>query len=71
MGAHKNISYKRFPKQGDWLGLETKVCFHYNTDRYVKGTIIREDMEEPYITIILLEDGRVILAKECQYQPLI
>jgi hypothetical protein len=33
------------------------------------GTIIRDDMEEPFRTIISLDDGRVILATECMHSP--
>jgi hypothetical protein len=33
------------------------------------GTIVRDDNEPPWRTIIRLDDGRVVLASECQYSP--
>lgn len=67
MGVVKNISYDRFPKQGDWLHKEVLVSFEYNSDRKIKGIIVREDMEEPGITLIMLEDKRIVIDTECQY----
>lgn len=67
MGCHVNISAKRFPKQGDWVGKPVRVCFHYNTREAIGGVIVREDEEEPGVMIIQLSDGRYVLATECQY----
>lgn len=39
----------------------------YDTSRYIGGTIIRDDREEPFETLIRLDDGRVIRGTECQY----
>ncbi len=69
MGAVKNITFDKFPKQGTYAGRETEVCFHYDTSRRLKGVIVRDDVEEPFLTIIKLEDGRHVLATECQYSP--
>ena len=65
MGSIKNITISKFPQQGEWLGKRTKVCFHYDIDSWIMGTIVRDDMEEPYITIISLDDRRIVLATEC------
>lgn len=71
MGYHPNISHNKFPKQGNWLHRKVKVCFNYDTDtnNLCFGTIVRDDMEEPFKSIIKLDDGRVILTTECQYSP--
>ena len=68
MGVSINISANTFPKQSASLGKSCKVMFHY-TKPELTATIIREDMELPYVTILQLEDGRVVLSTECQWQP--
>jgi hypothetical protein len=68
MGAETNIGFDQFPKQGIFLGCRTRVCFHYES-RELMGTIIRDDIEKPFKTIIRLDDGRVVLATECMYAP--
>ena len=67
MGVKKNISLLDFPKQGIWLNKEVSVCFNYETEFTVKGLIVRDDSEEPFLTIIKLNDGRYVLSTECQY----
>lgn len=67
MGVKNNISIDSFPKQGKHLGAEVEVCFHYDTANTIKGMIVRDDTEEPFVTLIHLEDDRVVLGTECQY----
>lgn len=69
MGNVNNVSASSWPKQGSWLGKRTRVCFHYDTEHCVMGTIVRDDYEDPWVTIISLDDGRVVLATECQHSP--
>lgn len=69
MGVVATVGFDKFPKQGPWLGKRTRVCFDYDTSREVMGTIVRDDNEEPWKTIISLDDGRVVLATECMYSP--
>lgn len=71
MGVHKNVAPTegRFPKQTDQVGGRTKVCFNYDTSRLIMGTIMRDDLEDPYLTIIQLDDGPLVLGTECQYTP--
>jgi hypothetical protein len=69
MGVVKNVSADTWPRQGSDLGKRARVCFNYNTAREVMGTIVRDDMEAPFVTIISLDDKRVVLATECQYSP--
>ena len=70
MGVEANISYKKYPKQGSHLGKRVSVCFNYDTNRLIDGTVVRDDMEAPWRTIISLDDRRVVLASECQYSVL-
>lgn len=69
MGVVKNVGFDHFPKQGAWLGKRTRVCFRYDTSNTIGGTIVRDDTEEPFVTIIHLDDGRLVLATECQHSP--
>ncbi len=70
MGCVKTITAYSFPKQSEFVNRRCEVCFHFNTEKTKEGTIIRDDREEPFETIIRLDDGRLILATECQYRPL-
>ncbi|WP_332237921.1 hypothetical protein [Sporolactobacillus sp. KGMB 08714] len=67
MGVHQNIDYEKFPEQGPFLNKRVKVCFHYETDRVLFGTVVRDDLDEPYLTLIHLEDGRIVEDSECQF----
>lgn len=67
MGVVATIDADKFPRQGSHLGCEVKVCFNYDSSRIIRGRIIRDDMEEPFRTVIMLEDERVVLSIECQY----
>lgn len=67
MGCVKTITAYQFPKQSMFVNRRCKVCFHYDTSHYIYGTIYRDDSEEPYETLIKLDDGRIIRACECQY----
>lgn len=69
MGVHKNIGINKFPKQGSFLGKKCSVCFNYNDSQVIPGVIVRDDIEDPGTTLIKLEDGRIVNATECQYQP--
>lgn len=72
MGCVKNISYDKFPKQSDsykpfGLGSRVEVCYNYDTSKCHYGTIVRDDTEEPFETIIRLDNGRYVRSSECQY----
>lgn len=69
MGVVAGIGIDSMPKQGSWLGKRTRVCFNYDTSRTVMGTIVRDDIEEPWRTIIKLDDDRFVLATECMHSP--
>jgi len=67
MGIKETIDYESFPKQGDWVGKRTTVCFKYDTTHTIGGVFVREDIEEPGISIIKLDDGRYLLTTECMH----
>lgn len=67
MGCVGTITAYTNPKQTGNVNMRCKVYFHYNTGVFIPGTIIRDDDEEPYETLIKLDDGRVLRATECQY----
>ncbi|MGY6209736.1 hypothetical protein ACXEO8_07140 [Cytobacillus firmus] len=67
MGVEKNLSVEKFPKQGEYLHKRTQVCFGFDNENLIGGTIVRDDREEPYLTIIRLDDGKYIRSTECQY----
>ena len=67
MGCVDTIKHDRFPAQGKHLGRAVRVCFHYDTDHQIKGRVIRDDAEEPFELLIMLEDERCVRAVECMY----
>lgn len=67
MGVVANVGTDAFPEQGTYLNRRAFVCFRYDTANSLGGTIVRDDMEEPWVTIIRLDDGRHVLTSECQY----
>jgi hypothetical protein len=69
MGVVDTIDYESYPRQSDKVGLRTKVCFKYDTTHKIGGYVVRDDLEDPYRTIIKLDDGRYVLTTECQYTP--
>jgi len=68
MGFHENIDHSRFPKQSSHLLKKVNVCFDYDTKNSISGVIVRDDVEDPYLLIIMLTDGRYVMSTECQYQ---
>lgn len=69
MGRYPNITAEKFPKQGSYLNQPCRVIFHYGGPELL-GKVVRDDAEEPGRLIIQLNDGRFVLATECQWQPL-
>lgn len=76
MGCVNTINYDNFPKQKDEnyiypeyaVGVRVEVCYHYDTTKTHLGTIVRDDIEEPYETIIKLDNGRYLRGCECQFR---
>ena len=69
MGVEKTITPNKYPTQGKLLGKDIRVCFHYETESAIKAKCIRDDVEEPFVTIFQCENGWIVLGSECQYQP--
>lgn len=67
MGCHPNITATKMPKAGAFVGMRTIVHFHYDLDVGFPATVVRDDREAPFLTIIRLDDGRHVLSTECQY----
>lgn len=67
MGVVANIRHNQMPEQGSYLNRKVEVCFNYDTVNILRGTIVRDDAEHPFRTIILLDNGTALLATECQY----
>lgn len=67
MGNVRTITSRTFPKQGSCLGKRVEVFFHYDTSTVLNGECVRDDIEEPFRAIFKLDDGRFVLADECQY----
>ncbi len=67
MGVVANIGKDKFPKQSEIVGAKVSVCFNYDVKNTISGKVVRDDIEEPYRMIILLEDGRFVMSTECQY----
>jgi hypothetical protein len=66
MGVSDEVGYDTFPTQGSFKDKRVRVCFNYEISRMILGKVIREDIEKPGLTIIQLDDGRVVLSTECQ-----
>lgn len=75
MGCINNITYDKFPKQKDEnymypefaVGSRVNVCYHFDSSKTHIGTVVRDDIEEPYETIIKLDNGRYLRSVECQF----
>ena len=78
MGCVSTITYDNFPKQKDKdykypkyaVGARVKVCYQYDTAKTHLGTIVRDDIEPPFETIIKLDNGRYLRGCECQFMYL-
>ncbi len=70
MGVVRNIAIDLFPRQQtDIVGSRVEVCFHYDTDASIGADVVRADAEEPFVMLFKLDDGRHVLASECQWRP--
>ena len=69
MGKVATVGARLFPVQGRYVGSRCAVVFDYDTSTQFRGTVVRDDVEEPWRTIIQLDKGPYILSTECQYRP--
>lgn len=72
MGVVQNINYDNFPKQNTngfaKVGARVRVYYGYDTSKFHEGVIVRSDDEEPFETIIKIDNGRFLRGVECQFQ---
>ena len=47
MSETPTIGYDRFPRQGAYKNSRVRVCFNYDADRSIDGTVVRDDAEMP------------------------
>lgn len=65
----------QYPKQSSSVGQEVAVRFHDDPQIERYGTIVREDVEEPFVTIIEMRflnptmPKRYTMGYECIYRP--
>lgn len=71
MGVITNIDFEQYPNQTKYAGQRVLVCFKYDTRRIIPATILRDDAEDPYRTVLRLDDGRIVLGNECQWRNLL
>jgi hypothetical protein len=69
MGVVKGITYDKFPAQSNHLHERVEVCFNYDLEHTLRGTVVRDDTEAPGVMIIKLDDGRHVLSSECMWSP--
>jgi hypothetical protein len=67
MGVRRDIRMGVFPPQGSALHRQVKVILDYDTPRHTTGKVVRDDVSDPWLMIIQLEDGRFVLSTECMY----
>lgn len=53
MGNVYETSYDIFPAQSQRVGRPASVSFVYDLRRILRGTIVRDDLEAPFETIII------------------
>lgn len=68
MGVEKNVGFDKFPEQGSFLHKRVRVFFNYDTTKAIYGRVVRDDMEDPFLILIKLDDNRYVRSSECQYQ---
>lgn len=69
MGVHENIGADVYPEQSRYKGERAFVVFHYDTSRKFEATVLRDDKDAPWETLLQLDDGRVVRSVECQWSP--
>lgn len=56
------------PRQAGFLGRRVLVT-QPAAPAPVGGVVVRDDAEPPYVVLILLDDGRYVLGRDCQFLP--
>lgn len=63
MGVVRNITFTKMPKQTGRLNSAVSICYHYNPECSHEGFIVRDDAEEPYVTIIYIPSLKLMGCK--------
>jgi hypothetical protein len=70
MGCVDHITAEKYPRQGALPECaRSGVLSTLTRARAFLGVVIRDDAEAPGRMMIKLDNGRVLLATECQWQP--
>lgn len=67
MGYVQGVGAHSFPRQSEHVGQRTAVRFYQDFEE-LGGTVVRDDLEYPWRTIIQLDDGRFVMSIECVYR---
>jgi hypothetical protein len=70
MGVSPFINYEKYPNQGNLLNCRVRVCYEFDSSKVHEGVVIRDDLGRPGLTIIKLDNDRVLLSSECQFSPI-
>lgn len=69
MGICKSISYDSFPEQNvHTVGKRVEVCYNHDSSQIHMGTVVRDDTEPPFETLIKCDNGRYLRSVECSYR---
>ena len=63
-----NVDFYNYPKQGEFCGMRVRVCFGFESEKLIEGFCLRNDAEQPFMTLIRLSDGRIVTGDECHYE---
>lgn len=57
------------PKQSAYLGRSATLALHRDHENRT-ATLIRDDLEHPFLALFQLEDGFIVTSEECEYELL-
>lgn len=55
------------PKQSAYLGRSATLALHRDHENRT-ATLIRDDLEHPFLALFQLEDGFIVTSEECEYE---
>lgn len=61
------IGKDAYPEQFDSVGARVLAAFDYDVANPLPATVLRDDAEEPFRTVLRLDDGRIVMGSECQW----
>lgn len=61
------IGKETYPEQFGSVGDRVLVAFKYDIANPLPATVLRDDAEEPFTTVLRLDDGRIVMGSECQW----